>query len=178
MSATKTFTTLEVLLDRAHQEKLSSITTRMLLLPHENDQGIAVAHAEVVTSRGTFQAVGDASAESVGKDVFPHLIRVSETRAISRALRFATNMASTAEEETESSPAAIFDSRMREGLPSNGNGEKAISSRQVGMLLRLIRERGIKQEDFRTEVEQRFERPFDQISISEASELIQELMAA
>jgi len=47
-----------------------------------------------------FQAHGDATSENVkGEYIKPHFIRMAETRAIARALRWTTNNAATAEEE-------------------------------------------------------------------------------
>ncbi len=52
-------------------------------------------------STQVFEAYGDATQENVGDLVKKHYIRMAETRAIARALRWATNNAKTAEEETE-----------------------------------------------------------------------------
>lgn len=49
----------------------------------------------------TFEAHGDATEGNIKGDLIkPHFIRMAETRAISRALRWATNNAKVAEEET------------------------------------------------------------------------------
>ena len=42
---------------------------------------------------------GDASTKNTGKMIWPHLLRMAETRAIVRALRFATGISMTALEE-------------------------------------------------------------------------------
>lgn len=46
-----------------------------------------------------FEAHGDATEGNVGDAIKPHFVRMAETRAISRALRWATNNATVAEEE-------------------------------------------------------------------------------
>lgn len=46
-----------------------------------------------------FEAHGDATEGNVGELIKPHFIRMAETRAIARALRWATNNATVAEEE-------------------------------------------------------------------------------
>lgn len=65
-----------------------------------------VVKATVVVDRGTkdeqlFEAHGDATNDNIsGAKIKPHFIRMAETRAISRALRWATNNATVAAEET------------------------------------------------------------------------------
>jgi hypothetical protein len=172
------YTTLAGVLSKAHADGLSSIETKVIALPFENPQAVAIVQATVTTSKGTFQGVGDASKDNVSPDIEPHLVRMAETRAIVRALRWATNSASTAEEEIAENdhPVAVFDQRARG--ESNGNGDRKITSKQMGMILRLLREHDRKQSDFRSEVEDRFGTSLDDLAIGQASELIQELMAA
>jgi hypothetical protein len=49
----------------------------------------------------TFTNVGDASPQSVGKNIVPHVLRQAETRAEARALRLATRSEWTAKDEVE-----------------------------------------------------------------------------
>ena len=134
--------------------------------------------AEIVTSKGTFEAVGDASAENVGEGIAIHLVRMSETRAIARALRWATNSASTAMEEVDQShPTSVFDNRPRQ--TPGGNGERSISTKQIALITRLLREQNRRQDEFRTEISDRFGgRSLEQLSVQEASSVIEDLMAA
>lgn len=46
-----------------------------------------------------FSALGDASPESVGRNIAPHMLRMAETRALARALRLATRSEYTSREE-------------------------------------------------------------------------------
>ena len=67
----------------------------------------AVFKAVVIADGETFEAHGDA--EGITNDkITPHFMRMAETRAIARALRWATNNAKVAEEET-SAPKGILE---------------------------------------------------------------------
>lgn len=177
------YTTLAGLLDKAHRDGLSSIETRVLSLPHENPLSIAIVQATVTTSKGTFQAVGDACEENVGQGIEPHLVRMAETRAIARALRWATNSASTAEEEiAPQHPVHAFEARFQ-APNGNGNGnghsggDRRVTSRQIALITRLLREGNLKQETFRQQVSERFDgRPLEDLTTKEASTIIEELM--
>lgn len=93
------FITFEGLLDLAHKSGLKEIETDLIQAPGEGNGGIAIVHARVQTGKGVFTGIGDASRDNVRQNILPHLIRMSETRAIARALRWATNVGQTAVEE-------------------------------------------------------------------------------
>lgn len=101
-------TTFEELLEDAHKKFVTdkenmSIETEMI----ENDweKQRAIFKAKVTISDGSlarvFEAYGDATQDNVGSLVKKHYIRMAETRSIARALRWATNNAKAAAEETE-----------------------------------------------------------------------------
>jgi len=82
------------LLDRAHQQGLIGIETECLKMATAEDASIVFK--AVVTLKGDngpepFTAHGDADPQNTGKMILPHLLRMAETRAIARALRWATN---------------------------------------------------------------------------------------
>jgi hypothetical protein len=95
-------TNFEDLLDAAHKKGLISINTEMISVDFELK--IAVFKATVIgwideTNNGSFSGHGDA--EGITNDnIKPHFMRMAETRAIARALRWYTNNAQVAEEET------------------------------------------------------------------------------
>lgn len=86
-------------LARAHEEGLSSIKTLLVQVPCPDNGMVAIVTAEVVTGKGTFAGIGDASPDNVGRKIVPHILRMAETRAKVRALRDAVNIGTVALEE-------------------------------------------------------------------------------
>jgi hypothetical protein len=80
------------LLALAHEEGLTRVTTTLVQIPNENNGNVAICHATVETAKGSFDGIGDASPGNVGRAIAPHLIRMSETRAVARAFRVAVNV--------------------------------------------------------------------------------------
>lgn len=96
---TKEFVLLEGLLELAHQDEVRKISTQILQFPTDENNQTAIVHALVVTSKGEFEGTGDANPLNTNSMIAPHNIRMAETRAVARALRFATNVGMTAWEE-------------------------------------------------------------------------------
>ena len=98
-------TNFEDLLNAAHdkfKEIGFDIRTEMISMDYEKKQ--AVFKAEVTVGKGVITNVftGHGDSEGIGSEMIkPHFIRMAETRAIARALRWATNNAAVAKEETE-----------------------------------------------------------------------------
>jgi hypothetical protein len=100
--------TFEDLLNDAH-EKFDWMSIKTELIENDWENKRAIFKATVTTCmdgemddfKQTFEAYGDATQENCGEMVKKHYIRMAETRAISRALRWATNNAKAAAEETE-----------------------------------------------------------------------------
>src|SRR5687768_5660876 len=95
----KSFVLYAGLLDIAHERGLKAVTTTLVQIPSDLNGQMAIVHATVETSQGTFTGLGDAAPENVSKMMVPHLIRMAETRAKARALRDAVNVGVTALEE-------------------------------------------------------------------------------
>ena len=89
------------LLSQAHEEGLARVRTSILQIPTEDNGRLAIIKAEVETSKGLFEAIGDACPENVDNFLAPHLIRVAETRAKARALRDAVNVGVVSFEELD-----------------------------------------------------------------------------
>ncbi|MEE9525059.1 MAG: hypothetical protein V3V78_00450 [Candidatus Woesearchaeota archaeon] len=86
----------DTLLNEAHSDKhkVKSIKTEMLAVDLEKSYALFKCVAEDKNGN-IFQAHGDATKENIkkieGSDAHLHWIRIAETRAIARALRFLTN---------------------------------------------------------------------------------------
>ncbi len=103
---TKEVVTYQGLLSKAHEEGLTKIRTTLVQIPTDDNGRTAIAKAEVETSKGSFEALGDASPENVNSFIVPHLIRMAETRAKARALRDAVNIGVVSFEELDGEQAA------------------------------------------------------------------------
>ena len=97
----KNYVTYEGLLDQAHQLGLESIKVDVVQLPDETNNMTAVCRAAAKTGDKTFIDFGDASPDSVGQHLVPHILRMASTRAKARALRDMTNIGITAIEELD-----------------------------------------------------------------------------
>lgn len=110
---TEEMTTFEDLLSDAHEKFGEKMHIRTELVKDGNEKLVlnfekkrALVKAQVYIRRDdkntqVFEAHGDTTEENVKGDVGKHFIRLAETRAIARALRWATNNASVAKEETD-----------------------------------------------------------------------------
>jgi hypothetical protein len=97
----KMYANLDWVLNRAHSDGLSSLEVELVQIPTEANDFTCIMRATVVTGRGTFTAHGDATPRNTGKKIVPHLLRMCESRAIGRAMRFATNAPTLVEELSE-----------------------------------------------------------------------------
>lgn len=95
----KDYVLFEGLLEVAHAHcNLKTISTNLIQLPTQ-ESPFCIVQATVTTENGeSFQGIGDASPANVNKMIVPHLIRMAETRAVARALRFLTGFGTAFEE--------------------------------------------------------------------------------
>lgn len=120
----KEFVTYEGLLDTAHQIGIKSIETKLIQLPSEENNHIAVAMARVTTEDDrVFEEIGDAGPQSVNRMIQPHIIRMAFTRAKARALRDLTNIGMTALEELggDEEPISKQQPRQAQKRPTQAN---------------------------------------------------------
>lgn len=141
----KDFILFTGLLNLGHDEGLKDITTNIEQMPSKDNGMYAVVSASVVTERGSFSGIGDAAPDSVNKMLLPHLLRMAETRAIARALRFATNIGMTCLEELSS------DSVMSKGqsnqpapkkqyTPSASGDSQICTEKQINYIRKLFKD--------------------------------------
>lgn len=94
----KDYITFPGLLAEAHAQGLTDISTELLT---PLDLTNPIVKATVKFGDKTFSGYGDANSNNVAKKVAGALIRMAETRAVARALRFACNIDMTALEELD-----------------------------------------------------------------------------
>ena len=89
----KEFISFEGLLNAFHKNGGNEIRTEIV----RTDP--LIVQATVSGSKGTFQGLGDADKDNVNSMILKHKIRMAETRAIARALRWYTNIGMCSAEE-------------------------------------------------------------------------------
>ena len=118
----------KTLLDKAHKQyNLAGVETEILQFPCAENGNMAIFRATVKNSDGaTFSGHGDADPNNTTSTIAPHLLRMAETRAIARALRWLTNSGETAiveisGDEDESGPSE--QPKAEEAEPSDAKTE-------------------------------------------------------
>ena len=124
----KQFVLFAGLLDEAHSRGLGGIDTELIQVPEDSNGQVAIVKATVQIEENpgsgglkTYSGIGDASPQNVSRNIVPHLIRMSETRAKARALRDAINVSATALEE-------VSDSDTGEGDTSGSSANQSHST--------------------------------------------------
>lgn len=98
----QSFVKYEGLLDVAHQIGLVELSVDLIQIPTQDNNWTAICHATGITDNGAvFADYGDASVNSVSRNLTPHIIRMASTRAKARVLRDMTNIGITALEEVD-----------------------------------------------------------------------------
>ena len=191
------------LLSQAHEEGLTRVRTSIVQIPTEENGRLAIVKAEVETTKGLFEAIGDACPENVDDFLAPHLIRVAETRAKARALRDAVNVGVVSFEELDgvsldraSSPgpgaqprtsrsmrSASTPARPRSSSPSrpprSGNGPGSMTEAQRRYLFRILAGQGYQREAAEERLKELFEvSAIAEITKAAATKVIDELLNA
>jgi hypothetical protein len=190
------------LLSQAHEEGLARVRTSILQIPTEENGRLAIIKAEVETSKGLFEAIGDACPENVDEFLAPHLIRVAETRAKARALRDAVNVGVVSFEELDgasldrtsdpgagaaplrsprptrsSSPPARPRANGPSRPPRSGNGTEPMTEAQRRYLFRILAGQGYQREAAEERLKDLFEvSALVEITKVAATKMIDELL--
>lgn len=195
----KEVVTYQGLLSKAHEEGLTSVRTKLIQVPAEENGRTAITSAWVETGKGRFEAIGDASPENVNSFIVPHLIRMAETRAKARALRDAVNIGIVSFEELDSdgvlpngsdiesgvrpvSTRSPRDSAQATSRPSrsagSGNGNGALMTEaQRRYLFRILAGQGLENEAAHDYLKEYFEVPsLQQVTKQQATEAIDQLL--
>lgn len=184
----------EGLLARAHEDGLRSVSTTLVQAPNAANGDVAIVRAVVVTCRGSFEGIGDASPGNVSPRVMGHLLRVAETRAKARALRDAVNIGIVAIEELEdvdalddseppspkvqerTSVASITAANANAPAPQGEQRDDLMTSAQRRLLFRIAAERGVPTDEISRWLENHAGlKPLTQWGKHEASRLIEKL---
>jgi len=99
----KLYATMEVLLNAAHELYGDKFSIKTKLIEYDKESKFALFLAQVTIdnkeNKQVFTGYGDSDKTNTGAMVQSAYIRMAETRAVCRALRFATNIADTSVEE-------------------------------------------------------------------------------
>lgn len=184
----------EGLLAKAHEDGLRSIATQLVQAPTKDNGEVAIVRAVIVTCRGTFEGLGDASPSNVNARVTGALLRVAETRAKARALRDAVNIGIVALEELGdvdeadaidvAEPVAKID-RAKPAAAANTNAtpttpepmrDDLMTPAQRRLLFRIAAERGVATGDIQQWLENHWGfKSLKTLGKYEASRLIEKL---
>ena len=88
-----------VLLNSAHDKFKDGFSIKTKMIECDHEQKYAIFLAQVVVGDNNYTGYGDSFKHNTGALVQNAYIRMAETRAIVRALRFATNIAEVGTDE-------------------------------------------------------------------------------
>ena len=179
----------EGLLAQAHEDGLRSVHTELVQVPSKANGDVAIVRAVVVTCRGTFEGIGDASPSNTR--MTGAVIRVAETRAKARALRDAVNIGLVSIDELDDvdddtdaiePPSKPITATPTTPAPANGNTSEPrsdlMSHAQRRLLFRIAAERGVAIDDIGKWLENHWGlKDMRTWSKTEASRLIEKLKA-
>lgn len=167
----KEYILFEGLLECAHQEyDLQGIDTQLIQIPNEENGHEAIVRAEVITKDGKkFTAIGDANPSNVNSKIRPHLIRMAETRAVGRALRFLTGYGTVFEElgELDEAVQSPKESQPIESPNSKPDPKKATQA-QINKIKKDAEKHGLTMDD----VLNHFKADVNDLTREQASDII------
>jgi hypothetical protein len=142
---------MSILDKSAQRAQAPPVTTTLVQIPNDSNGNVSICHATVETAKGGFDGIGDASPTNVGRAIVPHLIRMSETRAVARAFRVAVNVGEAladdpSDEAGEPSAAPRTEQREQRQTPGTHQsrpGKDATAREWFTYLSALARDHGI-----------------------------------
>ncbi len=204
----KEFVTYQGLLHLAHQKSIRRIEVEILQFPDKTNDNFAICKAVVESSSGDiFTDIGDANPQNCNSKVAKHLLRMASTRSKARCLRDFTAVGITCIDELDitdgdngsaSCTKSTVKSNNNGNGKDNGNGngkakaenqakgkstEKpknvpSMSGAQKRAILSMSRQRKLSTEKLEELVQKTYKVPFQDLSIQEASNLIQFLQSS
>jgi hypothetical protein len=197
----KEFVLYAGLLDLAHQKGLQKLEVKLLQIPNEENHQVAICIAKATSQNGeVYTDVGDANPSNVTKKIAPHIIRMASTRAKGRALRDYCNIGLVCVEELDdeiiqneyTGNYSSSSNRMngtsnanethsgKSNSPSytkqyRSNGTSRMSEAQRKAIFNLAKRRKMSEDDLYALVENDYSSSMDQLTVQEASNLIQSL---
>lgn len=126
----------EGLLDAFHQNGGKSIKTEIL------ETEPLIIQATVEGEKGTFQGIGDANENNVNKLIARHKIRMAETRAIARALRWYNNIGMCSADELGGDDNVSQETKVTDAKKGYGGDDDRpwLSEMQLNEMLKFIDE--------------------------------------
>ncbi len=172
----KDFVIFEGLLDVAHQEGLCLVDTEVKQFPDDGNDHTAVVRAVVKTDKGTFSGTGDANSKNVNSMIAPHIIRMAETRAVARALRFACNIGITSLEELgdihEGDNQHIPNRKRSEERKDTNN---RVTENQKRAIVKMIRQMGVSEEQVEPLIKEKYGAALGDLSYDQCGSIIKKL---
>ncbi len=199
----KEFVTYQGLLDLGHQKGIRRIEVEILQFPDKDNDHFAICRAVVESNSGDiFTDIGDANPQNCNSKVAKHLLRMASTRSKARCLRDFTAVGITCIDELDitdgdNGNASCTKSTVKSNNNGNGNGKaKAkpenqaqgkstdpkdipmMSGAQKRAILSISRQRKLSTEKLEELVQETYRVPFQDLSIQDASNLIQFLQSS
>jgi len=198
----KEFVLYAGLLDLAHQKGLQKLEVELMQIPTEENHQVAICIAKATSQNGeVYTDVGDANPSNVTKKIAPHIIRMASTRAKGRALRDYCNIGLVCVEELDDeiiqndysgNYSSSSNHRFNGTNNANGkhsgninvssntrqsrnNGTSRMSEAQRKAIFNLAKRRKMSEDDLYAMVENDYSSSIDQLTVQEASNLIQAL---
>ena len=171
----KDFVLFGGLLSLSHENGLTGIDTE--LVSHNEGQRSAVVKAVVTGSRRTFTGHGDASPANLSKMILPSYLRMAETRAICRALRWYLGIGMTAKDELPSGSSSEHDGLAEHTVSAPksmgvGGGEAGPTEGQKKFLYILAEQKDMTPDQFGDAIAALYKKEIKDMPVGEVSKMI------